>query len=257
MNLTPGELTTLIGAVAALVGASSWLGKVVFRGPELRKMVAEADKAVAEAGGAKAVAAASTFGEWGKIFDALRSEVGRLTERLSAVEREEDENRAKERKCQAALEEAAEQARKLQVALTVALAEAAASRFKVAPGSPFARVLDASGGAFMLAGRDHVIIWVSTAWRSVLGYAPEQMIGKPWTTFLSKISLENTMRESAAQLRRPTEAFRNTYLSCAGEEVPLVWWASPYQGSNATFAVALPGDYLPEADPDAPVVVAA
>lgn len=156
----------------------------------------------------------------------LRTARDQLDKNALAIEDLQKENRI----CNEATEELRRRVRQLET-------DSAMARFRLTPGLGLAKVLDASSDAFMLARRDHKIMYVSSAWETLLGYPASEMIGKPWTQFLAPEDLVRTMAESTGLLGRDAVQFRNTYVSCTGERVPLIWWATQYEGTS-TFCMA-------------------
>ena len=87
-----GDLAGVLTALAALLGAAGWLTRLGLRGAELRKLQADGDKTIAEAGALQAGAAASLLGAAGALIDDLRERLERVEQRCREIE-------IRERKC--------------------------------------------------------------------------------------------------------------------------------------------------------------
>lgn len=108
--MTVEQFVQVAGAVALLLGSGGWAAKLGLQAAEQRKLLAEARKAEAEAGG---MVSTSAFAEWQQIVLNLREDITRLRaerdaervarrealERLDAAEAREEAQEKQLRKC--------------------------------------------------------------------------------------------------------------------------------------------------------------
>lgn len=241
--MTGGEIAGIIGALAALLGAGGWIAKLGLRGTELRRAGAEADKAEAEAQGAQASATASTFGEWGKIFDALRAEVKRLGEdrdeiarRLRAAEKQDEDHVAAEEECQVALKRAVARIGRLEAAFPFAVL---GEQLESDLASFFDLFDSASDCIAVTSPADRgTLLFVNRRFCEVLQRSKEEILSLGWRGLIVEEDLKATEEVESSAWEVPVVAFQNHFRRQDRAIIKLEWHAKTYGSRGIALAFA-------------------
>jgi PAS domain S-box-containing protein len=78
---------------------------------------------------------------------------------------------------------------------------------------------------------------VSAGWKAVLGYSPEELVGRPFLDFVHPDDREKTIAAAREMQERTLQKFKNRYRHKNGSWVTLRWRASKWTG-GLTYAVA-------------------
>lgn len=116
--MTPGEISGIIGAFAALLAAGGWVANLGLQQASRRKIEAEAQKAEYDLDDTRGMNVKTLFASAGDVVELLRKEVLRLSARVLELETAREEQRTAE-------EGRREQRSKCQEDLAAALARIA------------------------------------------------------------------------------------------------------------------------------------
>jgi PAS domain S-box-containing protein len=101
------------------------------------------------------------------------------------------------------------------------------------------RIFNLSSDLICVAGSDGCFKSVNPAWTATLGYAPEEVEGKPFLSFTHPDDREKTRAMAEAQAAGGAAVdFENRYRAKDGSWRTLLWAATPVQDNQCIYAIA-------------------
>lgn len=101
------------------------------------------------------------------------------------------------------------------------------------------KIMSSTNDMICIGNKDGIIVSISSACEKILGYKPEEIIGKNYINFVYKEDLESTFNVAASIISgNSITNFENRYVRKDGSIVPLIWSVNWVEEDGLLYSVA-------------------